>query len=191
MTASPPAPLGALLAGGAARRMGGDKLCAPLLGRPLALWALDALLEVCEEVVVAAKAGTALPALPADVERLDEPDEPRHPLAGVVAALRHAGPDRDTLVLAADLPLVPGSLLRALLAAPAAHAVAVASQRVQPLCARLGAAALASLEAALRAEEPATRAVLALRPAQVEAEAAWLLNVNTAEDLVAAEALLG
>lgn len=181
------APLGVLLAGGAARRMGGDKLRSPLLGRPLALWALDALRDVCDEVIVAAKGGTALPPLPAGVQRLDEPDEPRHPLAGVVAALRHAGPGGATLVLAADLPLVPASLLRVLLAAPAEHAVAVAGERVHPLCARLGPAAL---EAALQAGEPATRAVLALGPALVEAQAAWLLNVNEPEDLAAVEAAL-
>jgi molybdopterin-guanine dinucleotide biosynthesis protein A len=183
-------PLGVLLAGGAARRMGGDKLRAPLLGRPLALWALDALRDVCAEVVVAAKAGTALPALPAGVLRLDEPDDPRHPLAGVVAALRHAGPDRAVVALAADLPLVPAPLLRALLATPAEHAVAVAGERVQPLCARLGPAALGPLEAALTAGEPATRAVLALQPSLVEADAAWLLNVNSPADLAAAEAAL-
>lgn len=184
-------PLGVLLAGGAARRMGGDKLRASLGGRPVALWALDALREVCDEVVVAAKAGTALPALPAGTVRLDEPDEPRHPLAGVVAALGHAGPGRPVVAVAADLPLVPAPLLRALLVAPAEHAVAVAGDRVQPLCARLGPAALGPLRAALAAGEPATRAVLGLQPALVEAEAAWLVNVNTSEDLAAAEALLG
>jgi molybdenum cofactor guanylyltransferase len=184
------APLGVLLAGGEARRMGGDKLRALLRGRPLALWALDALRDVCDEVVVAAKAGTALPALPAGTLRLDEPDEPRHPLAGVVAALGHAGPGRSVVAVAADLPLVPAPLLRALLAAPADHAVAVAGERVQPLCARVGPAALGPLEAAMGAGQPATRAVLGLRPALVEAEAAWLMNVNTTEDLAAAEALL-
>lgn len=183
-------PLGVLLAGGAARRMGGDKLRAPLLGRPLALWALDALLGVCDEVVVVAKAGTALPRLPAAVERLDEPDEPRHPVAGIVAGLARAGPGRGVLVLAADLPLVPASLLRALLAAPAEHAVAVAGERVHPLCARLGPRSLAPLGAALEAGDPATRAVLALGPARIEAEPAWLLNINEPEDLAAAEIAL-
>jgi hypothetical protein len=32
--------------------------------------------------------------------------------------------------------------------------------------------------------------VLGLRPALVEADAAWLVNVNTSDDLAAAEALL-
>jgi hypothetical protein len=41
------------------------------------------------------------------------------------------------------------------------------------------------------AGEPATRAVLGLQPALVEADAAWLVNENTSEDLAAAEALLG
>jgi molybdopterin-guanine dinucleotide biosynthesis protein A len=169
--------------------MGGDKLRAPLLGRPLAAWALDALRGACGEVVVVAKSGTPLPALPGGVGVLREPAEPRHPLAGMVAALRHAA-GRPVLVLAADLPLVPGKLLRALLTAPAEHAVAVAGGRIQPLCARLGPAALGPLAAALDTAAPATAAVEALSPARVEAEPDWLLNVNAPADVRAAEAAL-
>jgi molybdenum cofactor guanylyltransferase len=184
-----PPTLGALLAGGAGRRMGGDKLRAPLLGRPLAVWALDALRGACDEVVVLAKGGTPLPALPDAVGVLREPAEPRHPLAGVVAALRHAA-GRPVLILAADLPLVPDALLHALLDAPGEHAVAVAGGRVQPLCARLGPAALGPLSAALDAGAPATVAIEALAPAHVPAEPDWLLNVNEPADVLAAEAAL-
>jgi molybdopterin-guanine dinucleotide biosynthesis protein A len=182
-------PLGALLAGGAGRRLGGDKLHVPLLGRPLALWALDALRGACDDVVVVAKPGLPLPALPDAVGVLREPAEPRHPLAGVVAALGHAA-GRPVLVLAADLPLVPGALLRALLDAPGEHAVAVTDDRVQPLCARLGPAALGPLSAALDAAAPATAAIEALAPARVPAEPEWLLNVNEPADVPAAEAAL-
>jgi molybdopterin-guanine dinucleotide biosynthesis protein A len=183
------APLGALLAGGAGRRMGGEKLRTPLLGRPLAAWALDALRGACDEVVVVAKADTPLPALPAGVEVLREPGETRHPLAGVLAALRR-GAGRPILVVAADLPLVPQELLRALLDAPGEHAVAVAGDRAQPLCARLGPAAVEPLAAALDAAAPATAAVEALAPTRVPADPEWLLNVNAPADVAAAEAAL-
>ena len=139
--------LGAVLAGGAASRMGGGKAGALLEGRPLLEYPLRALMARLSDVAVIAKAGTELPELPESVRRVDEPDEPRHPAAGIVAALEAAG-GRPALVLACDLPQLGEEAVDALLAEPAGGSlvVAAASQgRVQPLMARYEPGALAAL----------------------------------------------
>jgi len=105
-----------VLAGGAGRRIGGDKCTVELAGCPLILYPIDALRGVCEQVVVVAKQDTKLPDLTGLAEVWIEPDEPQHPLAGVVHALRTASAKK-LVVLACDMPLVPEELLRALLKA--------------------------------------------------------------------------
>lgn len=139
--------LGAVLAGGAASRMDGDKAGALLGERPLLEYPVEALQGRLADVAVVAKAGTALPALPNGVSRIDEPAEPRHPMAGVVAALEAAG-GRPVLVLACDLPLVGEATVDALLAEPAGGSMVIAAAaqgRVQPLMARYETAALTGL----------------------------------------------
>ena len=106
-------PLGVVLAGGAGRRIGGDKCTVELAGRPLVLYPIATLRDVCQQVVVVAKQDTKLPQLAGEAEVWIEPDEPHHPLAGVIHALRTASA-RKLLVLACDMPLVPDELLREL-----------------------------------------------------------------------------
>lgn len=183
-------PLGVVLAGGAGRRMGGDKALASLAGRPLLDHPVAALRAVLPEVVVTAKDSTALPPLPAGVAVWREPGDERHPLLGVRAALRRAA-GRDVLVLAADLPLVTPADLLALLAAGATGtaAVARAAGRPQPLLALYPASSLAVLDA-MGPSEPATAVALRLTPVLVDLPAESVLNVNDAADLARAEALL-
>src|SRR6185312_15026060 len=107
--------LGAVLAGGAGSRLGGGKATVGLAGRALVEYPLAALAAAGIEAVVVAKADTELPALAVPV--LTEPPQPRHPLLGIVVALRHAG-GRPVLVVACDLPLLTPELLEALAAAP-------------------------------------------------------------------------
>lgn len=138
---------GAVLVGGAASRMGGEKAGALLNGRPLVEYPLRALMARLRDVAVIAKAQTVLPGLPDGVTRVDEPDEPRHPAAGIVAALEAAG-GRPVLVLACDLPQADQETVDALLSEPAGGSlvVAAASQgRVQPLMARYEPGALPAL----------------------------------------------
>jgi molybdopterin-guanine dinucleotide biosynthesis protein A len=170
-------PIGVVLAGGAARRMGGAKATALLAGRPLVVWVLEALAAAgIERRVVVAKAQTALPDL--DVPVWIEPAEPRHPLAGVTHALARA-PGEDVVTVPVDLPLVPPATLRALAAAQGCAMV-----RGQPLLARFPAGTAISVTGR------ATDAVLALAPVIVEADDEGFLNVNAPEDLRAAEALV-
>lgn len=179
-----PHPLGAILAGGAARRMGGAKATALLGGRPLLAWAIEVLTAAgLADVVVVAKRATPLPERPGAPVWL-EPDEPQHPLTGVRHALEHAG-GRAVLTLPVDLPLVPADVLRDLAThAPQAVAVVVrAGGRLHPLVARFSAGAAARLPADGRV----TDAVLALDPVIVDVGADGFENVNTPADLEAAQ----
>ena len=184
--------IGAVLAGGAGTRLGGGKPAAILAGRPLLSYPLAVLRAVLGQVAVVAKADTDLPPVGYGVLIWREPDEPRHPLAGVVEALRQAD-GRAVVVLACDLPFVTADLVRELAGADAGGAVAVvartADRGLQPLCARYEPEALE----ALAGFDPSGRAVAqvrALAPAVLDVDAALLRNVNSAEDLAAAEAAL-
>src|SRR4051812_14061058 len=113
--------LGAVLAGGRGRRMGGGKPERLLRGRPLVAYPVEVLAAVCERVVVVAKPDVSLPLLEG-VERWDEPFSLRHPAAGIAYALERAG--EPVLVCAADTPCVTAEALRALAAAAPGGAVA-------------------------------------------------------------------
>ncbi len=183
----PASPLGVVLAGGAATRMGGAKMTAVLSGRPLIAWPVAALGAILDEIIVVAKRDTPLP--PLAVPLSIEPYEPRHPFAGVVHALSEAA-GRPVIVCAGDLPLVTPADVRALVEAPGGRAaVARSGDRLQPLLARYEAAALAALAAALPAA-PAAAAARALDPIEIDVPAISLLNVNTQADLAAAEQAL-
>lgn len=216
-----PQPRGAVLAGGRGSRLGGAKATADLAGKPLIAYPLAALAAAGLDPFVVAKPGTTFrgrpegpmaghrsPATPAagqgsiagvgigDVEVVLEPAEPVHPLAGIVAALRHA--DRPVVVVGCDFPFVPPALLRALAAAPEPLVVPAPGGDAQPLVARWSPALLPGLEAALADEEPLRRTVAALSPrllddadlARFGDPARTFFNVNTPADLRAAADLL-
>ncbi len=185
-------PIGVVLAGGAGRRIGGEKALVALHGTPLIAYPVAALRIVLGEVLVLAKADTELPPLPGVVLCV-EPDEPRHPLAGIVHALARAQ-GREVLVCAGDLPFVTEPLLRVLLAADPQGAPAVvprAGGRLQPLLARYLAAAHAPLAAALEGGGRLTDAIAALGPRVLDvADERPFFNVNLPEDLLTAAAMI-
>lgn len=181
-----PPPLGAVLAGGAATRLGGAKATVELAGRPLISYPLEALAQAGITPVVVAKGGSPLP--PLDVEVVTEPDEPLHALAGVAAALRHAGA-RGALVLPCDAPLLSPMLLRVLASATTTTAVR-AGGRVHPLVAFYSFSCLEPFELAVDAGDSATAALESLEPEWIEANERETFNVNTPEDLALAEDLL-
>lgn len=180
-------PLGVVLAGGAASRLGGAKATVELGGRPLVSYPLATLAEAGLEAVVVAKAGSPLP--PLDPPVVAEPDEPRHPLAGVVAAMEYAG-NRPVLVVPCDTPFLSPMLLRVL--ASAVKPTAVRSEgRLNALIALYPPDTLRPLEEALAEGLSATAAFEGLTDHEViEAPAHETFNVNTPEDLAEAEARL-
>jgi molybdopterin-guanine dinucleotide biosynthesis protein A len=187
-------PVGALLAGGRGRRIGGDKAITELAGRPLISYPLGAMSAVLREVAVVAKPDTALPELPG-VEVWIEPAVPHHPLVGIRHALQMAG-GRPVLICAADLPFITAAALQRLLRADPGDAPAViavtADGELQPLLGCYQPAAAGALEAAaLEAVAPLRRAVAAIQPRRLEiADARLLFNVNSRADLECAERLI-
>lgn len=185
-------PIGAVLAGGAGRRIGGDKACVRLEGRPLITFALESLRCVLRDVVVVAKADTVLPDV-GEAAVWVEPAAPRHPLVGLRHALATAG-GRPVVVCAADLPFVSPQLIRRLWRAASGRApAAVASRRgrIQPL---LGCYRFEAAEMLARAPEPAgplRETVAWVVPARVEvSDERAMFNVNGPEDLLQAALML-
>ena len=173
--------LGAILAGGAGKRVGGAKASLQLCGRPLIAYPIAAMREAGLAPVVIAKRDTPLPAL--DVPVVHDTSEVLHPLAGVLAALDHAG--GAVLVVATDMPDVPPQLLRRLADADdrAAVVVACAHGRMEPLCARYSPPARPALERALAAQAPLRETIAALDPLAVATDAAAVRNINTLAEL--------
>lgn len=135
-----------ILAGGAGSRLGGAKATALLGGRPLIEHVIAAARDGGLEPVVVAKADSPLP--PLDCPLLVEPDEPRHPLLGIVTALRELREPAVT-VCACDMPFATGALLAWLAALEQPLVVTAAGGEVQPLLGRYDASLLGRLEAAL------------------------------------------
>jgi molybdopterin-guanine dinucleotide biosynthesis protein A len=181
-----------VLAGGRGSRLGGGKAEIELGGRPLISFPLTAIADAGLEAVVVTKPGDK-PTASAPV--VEEPAEPRHPLCGIVAALRLGRP---AVVVACDLPFVPPALFELLAEAREPLVVPTFDGRSQPLLARYEPSLLPQLEAALEREEPLARTVGRLGPRLLaEDELArfgdprrLLFNVNDRQDLRQAEALL-
>jgi len=186
---------GAVLAGGAGRRLGGGKAGVVVGGRPLLDHALQALGRVARPVAVVVRTDTVLPPLPVPPPLVwTEDDGVRHPMAGVVHALERSVGSA-VLVCAVDMPLMDPATLRVILAgaalAPeAAVVVPLAGGHLQVLCALYRTVALAGL----RDFDPDVRAadlVSALRPAVIPFEDEIpFFNVNTPNDARRAEELL-
>jgi molybdopterin-guanine dinucleotide biosynthesis protein A len=192
-----PEPMGAVLAGGAGRRIGGGKAGVQLGGRPLIHYPLAAMRQVVRDVTIVAKPDTRLPSpdVLGDVRVLYEPPAPRHPLVGIVHALQTAR-GRAVLVCAADMPFVTAAALAELAWSDPCGAPAVIATGVggaQPLlgCYRPEAAPLLAA-AAREATAPLRRAVAAIGPRLValSGDEDLLFNVNSPEDLLRAEAIV-
>lgn len=187
--------IGAVLAGGLSTRMGEPKAMVELAGRPLVARVVATVGSAGLEPLVVAKPDSPLP--PLDCRVLSEPSEPRHPITGLLAALR-ASAGRGIVAIACDMPMVPAKLLTWL--AQIEHPVAVCEVdgRLEPLLGRYSPVVCEALEGALARGAALREAVAALAPHVVtEQELArfgdpWRIafSINTAADLSRAEALL-
>lgn len=183
---------GCVLAGGAARRMGGEKALRSFGRAPLLAHVVARLAPQCAALAVNANgdaarfAGFGLPVWPDEVA--DRPG----PLAGVLAALTHSA--HPWLVTApCDMPFLPMDLVARLHVARAAAGVpiacAAAGGETQPLLALWPRTLAPALIAALAAGARGAKDFLAAQGfVAVEWPGAALANLNTPEELAAAEA---
>jgi molybdenum cofactor guanylyltransferase len=187
--------VGAVLAGGLGRRLGGRKALAELGGRPLVSRVVGIVGAAGLEPVVVAKPDTPLPRL--DCRLLTEPSEPRHPLTGLTTALG-ASAGRGVIAIGCDMPLVPRRLLSWLAELDDELAVCEVDGRLEPLLARYPQSAAPALRASLDRGEAMRDAVATLDPRIVrEDELARfgepeeiVFNVNSPDDLERAHELL-
>lgn len=190
--------VGAILAGGLARRMGGgDKCLQTVAGRPILAHILARLAPQCGTLLLNANgdpdrfAAFALPVVP------DGRTGFAGPLAGLLAILDHVAaahpPGATVLTVPGDTPFLPRDLLARLAAARQAEGATVACAasggRRHPTVALWPLALREDLGAALAAGERSIGRFAARHPLAV---AEWpsppdpFLNVNTPADLVLA-----
>jgi molybdopterin-guanine dinucleotide biosynthesis protein A len=181
----------AVIAGGLGERLGGSKPSVVLGSSPLICHPLAAAAQAGLEAIVVAKPSTVLPSL--DVRVLREPEQPRHPLCGLIAALRFAAarPRPPAVVaVACDMPFVTGPLLGWLAVLDGA-AMAHVGGRAQPLLGRWPVGGLPLVAQALAEKRPLRSALAALEPAIVAEDelgrfgdpARLCFNVNDPADL--------
>jgi molybdenum cofactor guanylyltransferase len=189
------APIGIVLAGGQARRLGGGKATARLGGRPLASYPVEAMRAAGLEPLMVAKPDSELPDL--DCHVLYEPAQPRHPLCGILAALRDCD-GRPLVLCACDMPFPEPALLAWLGQLEVPLAVVEEGDRLHPLLGRYEPVLLEALAEQLRLEAPLTESVVKLGAQVIGGQELarfgdperMCLNVNTPADLVRAEQLL-
>lgn len=195
---SGPVAYGFVLVGGLSRRMGRDKAFLPLGEGPMAALQARKLEGVCGRAALVGKEAAPYAAL--GLPFVADGTSERAALHGLVAALRWS-PEESALVLAVDLPRVPGELLASLLAraalsgAPAV--VPTDGGLVQPLAAVWTKRALPALsQAAERGDLSLRRAVESARALVLAEEETASLpgfvpdafrNVNTPEEYRAVE----
>ncbi|MDA0328427.1 MAG: molybdenum cofactor guanylyltransferase [Gemmatimonadetes bacterium] len=187
--------LGAVLAGGASRRLGRDKAAEYVGNVRLVERAVLALSSACDPVVVVSS-------------RPDTPTGPWMsipdlragcgPLAGIEAALEHAlALGREgVFVLACDLPLVEGGVVERIVAASRNARVCVPSRQgdpdFEPLAGVYSVACLADVRRLLdEGVRSARRLFEEAGGVRVSVSDEAFLNVNTESDLARAEARLG
>lgn len=169
--------LGAVLAGGEARRFGADKAMALLDGKPLIGHAVDVLQPHVAAIAICGRPFGTLPAL------ADRPMPGLGPLGGLNAALRYAvDHDFDTvLTLGCDTPSLPPAVIAALLR----HGPTVALRSL-PICGLWRAGDADRLEAHLAGgDDRSMRGWVAQCRGDWHDAEVELANVNTPADLAA------
>jgi molybdopterin-guanine dinucleotide biosynthesis protein A len=167
--------LGAVLAGGQAKRFGSDKALAELNGHTLLSLAVDALAGLCDHVIVVGRETAPAPTLP------DWPRPGMGPLGGVAAALHHARDEGYEAVLTCgvDIAGLPDNLLEILGPAPACLTE-------QPVIGLWPSSAAGAIEALLHSTDRHSmlRFAEVIGARKIHSDKA-IANINTPDDLSA------
>lgn len=127
-----PAPAFALLAAGSARRFGGSKLVADLLGKPLWRWAADAADSAgfkARWLILSRETAADIGPMAADWEIAINPDAGSGLATSIALAAHVAAPHPRLVIALADMPCVTPSLLGQLARAPGTAFTRYASGR--------------------------------------------------------------
>ena len=190
---------GAVLVGGASRRMGQDKAMMRFGGAPLIARAVEALRPVVQEILIVGRRAARFAWLPG-VHWFEDILPPIGPLAGIYTALQYAQSPY-CLIVACDMPFLNPSLL-SFLADAAGGWDAVVPEidgRLQPLHAVYGRSCLPAIEEMLAVGQHCpldlyprvrTRFVTAEELRIVDRRLLSFLNVNTPAEWQTALALL-
>jgi molybdopterin-guanine dinucleotide biosynthesis protein A len=178
---------GAILAGGASRRMGRTKALLDVGGVPMAQRVASALTSGgCGDIAIVGGSMSDLAALGLPVIADDAPGE--GPLGGVITALRHFTEASHVLVSACDLPLLDAATVRNLLQAaqadPESAATVAYTDRVEPALVVWTRASLVVVAALFADGERAVHRVIDQLDTQtVQVSAQALTNVNRPFDV--------
>jgi molybdenum cofactor guanylyltransferase len=175
---------GAVLAGGASRRMGRTKALIDVGGVPMAGRVAGALAAAgCRPVVIVG--GDPDELQPLGLPFVADRHPGAGPLGGVITALEAVG--GDVVVAACDLPELDAATVLALLDASeddAAAVIVAVTDRLEPALARWPHRTLTALHALFDAGQRSLQAaVLAVGHVEVPVAAAALRNINTPGDL--------
>ena len=180
-----PVVAGAVLCGGASRRMGVDKATLLVQGEPMAVRVARALeLGGCRPVYAVGGGADLHRAIGLPGVADEHPGE--GPLGGVITALAHQHGDVTAVfVVACDLPELQPDTVRRVLDGLGGHEVVMAwTDRMEPLCAVWRVGVLAHLRAEFaQGRRSVHEAIAGLDVAFVELDEALLRNVNTPGDL--------
>jgi len=173
---------GAVLSGGASRRMGRAKALIDVGGRAMADRSLDALRGAgIADVVLVGGDAEALLGLSAD--RIDDRYPGAGPLGGVITALHHHADASRVVVVSCDLPMLTADVIRSLVAEEGEIVVA-RTDRIEPMCAVWSRELLDQLQTEFDGGARAVHQMIAAsRPVEVDVDPGLLRNVNTPDDL--------
>jgi molybdenum cofactor guanylyltransferase len=191
---------GYVLAGGKSSRMGTDKSLVRLGGEPLIAHAVQTLKVVCAAVAVL----TSNPALESYAPLVRDRHADCGPIGGIEAALAHSSFEWN-LLLPVDVPFLPASFLRKWALRVTAHERTLAAYfeiggKPQPGLLLIRRSARSSIVASIEDGQykllPAIHAAAGGPALWVERiddtdVQQWFANINTPEELVAAERTLG
>jgi len=197
-------PLGVVMAGGRNTRYGGLKAFAEVGGARIVDRVIGALRCVNDDVVMIANDVTAYESIGLEIRPDAVADAAA--LGGLLSALRWAT-ERQTnaaIIVACDMPFVPGELLRAIVSRALSQDADVCAPEsggrrgIEPLCAWYSTRCLGAIEAAIARDDlrmigfHADVRTTTLPVAEVHAfgdPARLFLNVNTRDDLQTAQML--
>ncbi|MAP93912.1 MAG: hypothetical protein CMK07_03080 [Ponticaulis sp.] len=197
--------IGAVYAGGRARRLGGiDKAALEVQGNPLHQMVIPKISDVVDDVILLSSTAPDWLNRHPDVNLVDDylpTGEPVGPAGGLLAALDYAltsyGPNTKLVTTPIDAPFFPSECLTALVAlleSGATASVLSIAGRLQPAFSAWQASELDNVVRFVKEGDLALH-VLAKRAGALtldyDAPEELFLNINTQDDLAQAEALFG